>query len=535
MRACGRRCAAAAALLLSARGAAAQDPWGAAWTPLAPIADIARGLLAAPNAAGLLTRPPDAIGLFWTGGNPGALPFEISPSFSIYGVGFEDQAGGYRRPLDPGAVSTGAAAATGWGPLGGRGGAVGRASFWDETREPDALSHQVRPYGSSPLMASDSSAPAVDRVRVRFEGAGGWRLGAWGLGAALGYEALDNRTQSTRLPRIGRLAAPGATVGVVRAFGTGAWRLGLAWRFQQSVETFQVTARGGANSAGFLLHGFSEPFRQPINSMQPLVRRFEREASAWTPSVAGTVFGIAWTAVLSSERMRDEQRASTVNRNVGVDRWLAEGWSWTVAVQRPFRVLGWSALATAGAGRRSLDGDVTVSTIQGIVVTQRETDLRLNADLRATSRDTTWQAALGFTTRHVTREWDDYLAQLSANLDSWTPGICLEIARRFTPQADVSLAFGWAGQYGSARLPNPANEGPGYQFLVAPQLSLEATQAAAVAWNATVRHRLGGASALWFRLRYENAGPQGDSLPYGPSSDARRKIVTYQLGLTAGL
>lgn len=515
--------------------AAAQDPWGGAWTPLAPVADIPRSLLTPPSPAALLVRLPPAIGLFWTDGNPAALPFEVGDAFSVYDVGYEDQSGDYRRPLDPGSVGTFGARASGWGPLGGRGGVTGRAVLWDETREPDALSHQVRPYGSSPLIASDSSTPAVDRVRVRLEGAGGWRTGPWGFGAALGYDAVDNRTQATRLPRIGRQTTSSASLGAVHAFGSGAWRVGLSWRYQQSNETFQVTARGGTTGAAFLLIGFSEPLRQPIVSIQPFIRRFEREASAWSPSVAGTLFGATWTAALARERLRDEQRASAVNPDVGTDRWLADGWAWTVAAQRPFRAFGWTALARAGARGRSLEGDATIATIDGIILTQRETDLGIDAELRVASPDTAWQMALGFVTRGITRDWADYLAELSADIETWTPGASVEVARRVGRPTDLALGFAWAGHFASARLPNPALRGPAYQQLIAPELSLEATQAAGVAWHGTLRYRLAPASALWIRLRYDEVRPRGDSLPLGPAPEARRKTVTFQLGLTAGM
>lgn len=518
-----------------ARSVAGQDPWGGEWTPLAPIADIPRTLLAAPAPAALLLQPPPAIGLFWTGGNAAALPFEVGDAFSVYDGGYEDQSGEYRRPLDPGSVGTFGARASGWGPLGGRGGVTGRAVLWDETREPDALSHQVRPYGSSPLIASDSSTPAVDRVRVRLEGAGGWRAGAWGFGAALGYDAVDHRTQATRLPRIGRQTASSASLGALRAFGNGAWRAGLSWRYQQVNETFQVTARGGATGTAFLILGLSEPLSQPIVTIQPFIRRFEREAHAWSPSVAGTVFGAAWMAALARERIVDEQRASAVNPDVGTDRWEADGWSWTVAAQRPFRAFGWRALASAGARGRSLEGDASIATIDGTILTQRETELGIDAELRAASPDTAWQVALGFATRHATREWTDYLAELTADLSAWSPGASVAVARRVGRPTDLSLGLAWAGRYASARLPNPALRGPAYQFLVGPELSLDATQATAFAVHATVRYRVGLSSALWASLHYDTARPQGDSLPLGPAPDSRRTSVTYQIGLVAGI
>jgi len=79
------------------------------------------------------------------------------------------------------------------------------------------------------------------------------------------------------------------------------------------------------------------------------------------------------------------------------------------------------------------------------------------------------------------------------------------------------------------------DKGPAYQRLIAPELSLEAGQAAALALHATLRYRTGGASALWAGIRYDGVRPRGDSLPLGPAADSRRTTVTYQVGLIAGM
>ncbi|MDH3498345.1 MAG: hypothetical protein OER21_16435, partial [Gemmatimonadota bacterium] len=131
--------------------------------------------------------------------------------------------------------------------------------------------------------------------------------------------------------------------------------------------------------------------------------------------------------------------------------------------------------------------------------------------------------------------WADYLAELTADVGAWTPGASLAVARRVGRPTDLSVGVSWAGHYASARLPNPTLRGPAYQFLVAPELSLEATQAAALALHATARYRVGGGSALWARIRYDAVRPQGDSLPLGPAPDSRRTTVTYQLGLITGI
>jgi len=211
----------------------------------------------------LLLLPVPKIGLFWTGGNPGALRWDIDDQRNDILAVRAGQDGDYRRPLDPAAATVTRISGMGWQPLGSRGAAIGRVLFDRTIRDPSSASDVNDSYSSSPFVVTDTSAAALRTSRARLEGAGGWRLGDWGLGVALGYDARTTTTVSSPFVRRNRAVSPAATVGVVRSFRSGRFQAGVrgSWRGgEETIKLIEVAREGIV----FQLEGYREVPAQSI-------------------------------------------------------------------------------------------------------------------------------------------------------------------------------------------------------------------------------------------------------------------------------
>jgi hypothetical protein len=527
-----RLAVAALGLLLGvARGALGQQVAGLEqWSTLSPPATVVLSPLAPPPPQLLLLAPRRPVSLFWFGGNPGAVPGSVERSHSSYAFGSSRETGAYRRPLDVPEASALTVSVMAWQPLGAHGAAVGRVALRDQGLDPGGLSHELNPYGSGPLISSDTTSPPVDRVRAVLEGAIGWRVGGWGIGAALAYDATDNRTHATRLPRFGRSVQSGATLGVVRWLGAGL-QVGAHARYVDDVEEFSILALG-ANGTVYQLLGLSEPFAIAVTSIQPYYRRFERHASAVGGGVSGRAFGATWAAFWQSERRRERQTSDRAAVRQ-FDRWRADATTWGVMAERP---LPWCGLVVRGGIRRSsLDGTAEIATLEGVINERHETALDLELSVRAGTADSLWLAGLVLGASRREQRQDDFLAQLAASVATWSPGLTVELAHRLGRSTAVAGAVGYAGRYAVATIPNPAGKGAGYQAYVAPELGWSATQATARTVTVVVRQRVRAATSVWLGLHYLTRSATGGTVPGGPEATARRTMTVLQLGALTGL
>jgi hypothetical protein len=530
-----RRLAVAALGLLlgAARGAWGQQAAGPEqWSTLTPPAAVVLSPLAPPPPLLLLLLPQRPVSLFWLGGNPGAVPGSVEQSHGSYGFGSSREAGAYRRPLDVPEASALTASVTAWQPLGAHGAAVGRVVLRDQGLDPGGLSHEQDPYGSGPLISSDTTSPPVNRTRALLEGAIGWRLGGWGIGAVLAYDATDNRTHATPLPRIGRSVQSGATLGVVRRLGLGAGlQVGAHARYVDDVEEFSILALG-ANGTVYQLLGLSEPLAIAITSSQPYYRRFERHASAFGGGASGRVLGATWAAFWQSERRRERQTSDRAAVRQ-FDRWRADATTWGLIAEGR---LPWVGLVVRGGIRRTtLDGTAGIATLEGVINERHEAALDVELSVRAGTADSLWLAGLVIGANRREQRQDDFLAQLSASVATWSPGVTVELARRLGRATAIAAALGYAGRSAVATIPNPVGKGPGYQVYVAPDLGWSATQATARTVTVVVRQRVRAATSVWFGLHHLTRSPTGGTVPGGPETTARRTTTALQLGAVTGL
>src|SRR6266566_3140492 len=175
-----------------------QPSWLVTWSPLETRADLPRRLPFVDGAGGLLLPPP-RVGQFWTAGNPAALQHELSDTLTDFGVTLAHESGSLRRPLDPGASSQRRASAMGWMPLTERVAVIGGVTLEQETFDPGSHADVVEAYPTSPFVTIDTSISATRNTGARLEGAVSTRFGTWGLGLALGYDALRSEEHTSEL------------------------------------------------------------------------------------------------------------------------------------------------------------------------------------------------------------------------------------------------------------------------------------------------------------------------------------------------
>jgi len=507
-----------AALLISAPSLGAQLPsaeratdsgtpaWMTAWSPLQPIADHPRQLPRAPALPDLLVAPGPRIGTFWTVGNPAALPFQVTRSWSELQTGLAWDDGGYGRPMDGGDVDALQFAGLGWKPL-GRGAAVGRLLVDQETLGRLPFAGAIEPHATSPLVFADSSVVRMRRLRARLEGAFGWRFAGWGVGLAAGVEVRDHETQEARFQRDGRMSTHGVAVGLLRELPFAGLRLAAHARLSGGDETMNVVPWPESGLI-YQLEGYGEPARRRVELPWSYMRRAERGAWLWGLSAEGTLLGADWSVVWEHVNRDDEHFTGRFGEQPP-DRWSASGWAVGGALQRSFSA---GHLLLTGQARYShLEGDAFRSDLEGAIFRGAESLFWGTADLRYTVPGTPWSVAAVFTLQRDSRWRRDYLVRVRSMIESWTPGGGLEVARSYGNSTAVSFGFAFASYSATALIPNPESMGPVYRLLIAPELSLYATQSRPAVASFGLRQRLGEGTRLLLRARWETAAPRGES------------------------
>lgn len=517
----------AALLLLAALPAAAQPPvderardtgspaWMTAWSPLVPIAEHPRRLERPPESRGLLVAGAPRTGLLWTAGSPVGLAYQLADARGELQAGFAGDDGGYRRPLDPNDVDVLQFAGLGWTPV-GRGAAAGRVVIDREALGNVFYADVTEPHSSNPLVLADSSLSQMRRQRIQMEGAFGWRFGAWGLGLAAGFELRDHRSREARLPRISRRTRQGVTLGAARELPWAGLRLEAHVRWSGGTETLTVTPRFDA-ALIYQLEGYAEPTRRLVDPPSTYFRRLEHDAWAWGFAASGRALGAEWTAFWESAD-RDEGHFSELTGPPSKDRWCADGSVLGGSLQRP--LFGERLLLTGRLRYSRLDGDATRADLEGSIFRAAEKVVWGDFEARWAPPGSPWAAAAAFTIRRESRIRRDFIERTRSEIESWTPGGVVEVARSFASGTNLAAGFGFAFYSPTVLIPDPEAMGPVYRLLTAPELALYATQARPIAVSFGVRQRVGGGAELLLRGRLESIGPHGEApQQFAPSGD----------------
>ncbi len=249
-----------------------------------------------------LLLPVPGTGLFWTGGNPGALPWDVTDRRGDLSASVAGEDGDYRRPLDPASSTVARFGGMAWQPIAPRAAVIGRVLFDRTEHDPSSTNVMNDPYASSPFVITDTTRSPMRQTHARLEGAGGWRLGSWGLGLSAGHDARTTSSVAAPLSRANRAVFSGGTLGVVRDLNEGRWQVGVHGRWQVGEETVSIR-ESAADGAVHQLEGYQEVPLQSIQSF--FYRRISRDVRSAGASVGGRVGPARWTVHAEGVRLRD--------------------------------------------------------------------------------------------------------------------------------------------------------------------------------------------------------------------------------------
>lgn len=480
-------------------GGAGLPAWMSAWSPTAPLASSSRTLPAAPALPNLLGAPAPRVGLLWTAGNPAGLALELDDTWGDLTLGAAGASGAYRRPLDRDGVTTVGLAGSRWQPTGEHSSVIGRVLINQTNSEFGSFSPQAEPFGADPFVLTDTSTSAMQRIAARLEGGFGWRRGGWGIGAAAGFEVIDNRTRESSLARLTRSSRPGVSLGVARVFGD-ALRLSAYGRWRGDDETVRFIAWP---ALGLIrpLQGLSEPPELPIGgdpSRLEFFRFAESDAFSGGLAAAGRLSGAEWT--FFGEQVHREVRHFRDRReDAPADRWESQGWRAGAGLSRLFRGAGVHTMLRGEYS--SLEGDAFRSDLDGAIYRSAADVLQAALDLRWRPAGSVWLLAARLDVRGERRERSDFLAEVGTDLVSWRPAASLEVGRRIGSTTLLSLAGGLGFYEPKATLLNPTAMGPVYRQVMGPELALYAARSRPTVAGLTLRHALEDGVAVLLEAR----------------------------------
>lgn len=522
---CGsRRAFASTALLLVPVLAAAQNrdaagaplrpmpgSWLHAWSPLVPIADLpAHGADAAALLPAAWFRDGRAratgVGAFWLSGSPAFLARELPGRWNDVRAEGSRLDGTLRRPLDAGRVGGTVVTGIAWQPVGDRAAAIGRVLLEREAlRGGGTYTSLSLPYSGSPLVPIDTTTPDLARNRAVLEGAMGWRLGAWGVGASVGYDTRAGNAELAGVPRSGRVATSAIALGGGRALGPV--RVAAHARLQGSAETLGLS-QGSALPIIYQLEGYSEAEPRDPGG-QGYRRRIERRAHAVGLSSAGAALGAAWVVFAERTRLREAQSSALVD-DPPTDRWDADGWAWGAALGRAWRD---SALRAAVHLRgTSAAGDARRFDLNDVIFRGDDSAIAASAELHVAPTRSAWSGAITAATRRESRLRRDGLARLSTNVTAWVPGGAVDVARTVGERMAVRAGYALATYAPVSAIPGGDSLGVVFQRWIAPAIEYESTPKLSQAVRIVTTWRTAPAT-LWVGAQYFVLSVTGSPTP----------------------
>jgi hypothetical protein len=507
--------------------------WMANWSPLVPRADLPHLLPSASPAQPLLLVPATKVGLFWLAGNPGAFPGEVGEEYTNFMVTRTAQDGDYRRPLDPGGADLTQFSAMSWRPVGTRAAAIGRVIVDQETQSPGAYADVTEPYSSSPFVVTDTTTGTMRRVRARFEGAAGARVGRWGLGTALGYETRNNYTLRAKFARFDTRVLPAATLGVTHSFGDSALVLGVHGRAARVAETVMLLPYGVPGGRVYQLEGYADVVARDVSSFW---RRMEGDEASAGAGASGRLAGARWVVFGDVARYRAGYWSTMYGDNPAKDRWEARTWSVGAAAQRALAGGRW--LVTLQGQYTSLEGDGDLARDSaGTIIRERNHSLSASAEVRLLPVGSPWTGVALVSVVNERRERRDSVAGIWTNLETLTPGIAIEAGRTILKRLFVSAGFAYAQYMPRGEIPEPFARGKVYTTLIAPEVEVYATEAAVTSLSLSLRWQVRDGMALWATARSESLAPTENGLTriagLRPGGNRTAQYVAFGVALTA--
>lgn len=493
--------------------------WMRGWSALRGAADLPRRLPGVGVATSSFQFDSPRLGSFWTAGNPGGLVDGIRDARSDFMFGWSRQRGDYRRPLDPGAARLLQGQAQAWKGFSPTVSMLGRVVFDQERLDPGTRADASAPYATSPFITIDTSGTGFRRTRAVLEGAAGWKLGGWGLGVTVGFDARDHTTILSGVVRRVRLATPGVVLGATRRMG--AIEVGVLGRYRHKAEEIRVFQRSAATHV-YQLAGYREV--EAIATQPPYYRRREENSSAFGVSLAGQLGKTTWSLLAEKTRQREGLWRQQIN-DPARDRWNANGWEARAGLQR---AVGSRGLLTVHAHITSLTGEGDLSTDSADVIFRAEESAwDVEAELRLLPAGSGWAGTATLGLAHESRDRRDVggNSPIGASVGSTSPYLAVELGRslgeRFFLAVGGALSF-----YGpTSALPDPSNRGPLYQTYSAPELDLSSSRATPVAFSLMLKYRAAKSATLWLSGRTERLS-SSESVPISAFTPSGSRTAT---------
>ncbi len=499
--------------------------WLDRWSVLAPRADLPRHFPTAGSALPAGLFPATTIGLFWTAANPAGLAGAVDSAWTEFRAAAAGSRGAFRRPLDPGGTRLRQISATSWRPLTDRVTMLGRVVLDQERFDPGSQADESEPYPTSPFVTTDSSTSPTRRTRARLEGVAAWRLGAWALGADLGYETNERRTIEAGFARLTRQTMPGVALGVTRT--AGGLTVGLVGRYRNRAETIDLTERA-AEGQVVDLAGYQGV--TPISVNQSYYRRIDEDVPSASLGLSGAGLGGRWVAFVEVSRLR-ERRTRQQQDQPAYDRWNAGAWTAGAAYQR--------GLGRSGRWRLTLDGRFTALTgdgdlaldSAGTVFTATERAFEGRAELRRLRSAGGWSGLIAVKSRYENRVRNDSIAVIGSKIQTAGLGVELELGHPLAPGVAFLASGGLVSQASSAAIPAPLVQGAVYQRLIAPELDFYARDLTPWSAGLALRWQASARTALWLAGHAEGVSPRGPMGPTGYTGSAGRSASSVVLGV----
>jgi hypothetical protein len=516
---CAAALAARAAVSQVASGSSDNQPsWLVTWSPLENRADLPRRIPLVDAGGGLLLPPP-RVGLFWTAGNPAALQRELSDTLTDFGLSLAHESGSLRRPLDPRASSARSASAIGWMPLNDRVAVLGSVTLDQETFDPGSHADVVEAYPTSPFVTLDTATTATRRTGARLEGAVSTRFGTWGLGMALGYDALERETINAGLVRRSRRTVPGATIGLTKQ--VGAIRVGPYARWHSSAETVYLIERAGEGLV-IQLEGLRDV--QPLDILSFYYRRIEET----TPTVGWSLGGGSWALYAERSWLRERLTRQEAD-NPASDTWNADAWSAGGAYQRS---LGARTLLTLDLRYTRLrgDGDVALDST-GVIFRANESTIVGSAEVRVLPDSTRLAVVVGLQVRWEHRLRDALTVPIAAEVTGLTNSVTIRLGRQLSSRLFGTATLGTGSYSANSSYPAPTALGPIYRTYILPEYDLASRPAHPWLGDIGLRWTVSPRTSLWFAATGQHVSPSKEGLTASFGPEGSRSVVTASFGV----
>ncbi len=496
-----------------------QPSWLATWSPVEERADLPRRLPFVGALSGGVLLPSPRVGLFWTAGNPAALHAELSDTLTDFSLTLARESGSLRRPLDPGRDVHRRAGALGWIPLTPRIALIGDVSVDQQTLDPGGYSDVIEPYSTSPFVTLDTSLSGTRLTSARLEGAVGAQVGNWGVGLALGYDALERETINAGLIRRSRRTLPGATLGVTRQLGR--IRLGPYARWRNRAETVYLIER---TSQGLVIQLEGLRDVTPLDILSFYYRRIEET----TPTVGWSVGTRNWTVFAERSWLRERLTRQEAD-NPASDTWDADAFSAGGAYQRS---AGSRGLLTVDLRYTTLrgDGDLALDS-SGVIFIARESAVTGSAEFRLLPDSLQWALTLGLQVRWEHRVRDALTIPIEAKVTGLTNSVSVELGHYLAPGWFAAATLGLGGYSANSSYPAPSSLGATYQTYLLGEYDLASRPARPWLGAVGLRWSVNPRTSLWFTATGRHVSPtkEGLTASYGPTG--ARSVVDVSVGV----